>query len=77
MDGITDTTNLSLSKLWEIVKDREAWHASHVVTVRYDLMTEQLYLMHCGDLNGKKRGGDICTCMADSFHCTVETSTTL
>ena len=57
LDGITDTTNLSLSKLWEIVKDREAWHASHVVTVRYDLMTEQLYLMHCGDLNGKKGGG--------------------
>ena len=33
MDGITDSMNMNLSKLWEIVKDREAWHvAVHGVT---------------------------------------------
>ena len=28
MDGITDTTDMSLSELWEMVKDREAWRAA-------------------------------------------------
>ena len=28
MDGITNLMHMNLSKLWEMVKDRKAWHAA-------------------------------------------------
>ena len=43
LDGITDPRDMRLSKLWEIVKDREAWHvAVHGVATQLNNMTEQL-----------------------------------
>ena len=42
IDSITDSVDMNLSKLWETVKDREAWRATvHAAAVRHDLVTEQ------------------------------------
>ena len=51
LDGIIDSVDISLSKLWEIVKDREAWHAVvHGITKSRTLLSNRTRTMRKVDL---------------------------
>ena len=56
LESITDSMDMNLSKFWEIVKDREAWHAAaHGVTKRWT--EQQLRPWESAAMDGQTRAG--------------------
>ena len=47
LDGITDSMDMSLSKLQEMVKDREAWHAAVHGVTGLDMSDWTTTIFHC------------------------------
>ena len=75
LDGITNSMHMSLSKLQEIVKDREAWHAAvHGLTKNWThfsdwTITKRIYRINKGSLgSGSPGGSDSKVCLQCEKH---------
>ena len=69
LDGITNSVDMNLSQLWEIVKDRETWRAAvhGVERVEHDLVTEQLNRHWLGALLTPEGGCNFWTTLSYSL----------
>ena len=69
LDGITDLMDMSLSKLWELVLDREAWHAAvHGVTKSWTRLSHWTESFRMGFLGGTRGKEHAWQCRRGKWH---------
>ena len=71
LDGITDLADMSLSKLWELVMDREAWRAA-VHEVSKGSLTEQLSNNYFVTLHFQKHVQGVRFNKISNFYCLIK-----